>query len=868
MQYADNAALARALAPGQTRYFRLVFKVDWGRNGSYADVNSDLSDLIDAEAGLDIDRQLTGNYPSDLEITEGFAAAEMHITLSGNAPDGTPVWRLFSPYSALYPGTVAATGTPCYLDVVVSTDEGEVAIRQFTGYVYFGVPSRAKGTVVVTIRDAAMLLAAPVDVPAWAVDYFTRTQVSGGAWDLPSNVGDIADSGTITLSSVMDYVLRKSGFYQGPPWHPNVLAAWTLVGSALPEVGHYASEDPYITGAWNFGYGKYLIPQYSPASDPATIYEPGKYGFAYKGANRIPDYDSNGRNVRYLWGNAHAAQRVNPMTMGSANSNLLGFGAWVKTGPSWNTGGSPSAQSWSLFHLEEARYDFSGTQSKPSYVEVDVEHGTGAVTVVMWAEGYTKSFTWTGTIPSGVDGWHYISVVFNFLPASMNPYVLVDGALITLTQTGSAFPATANTYPWTTANTNIAQVVARGPMQYAQWFYQYNTPLAGLVWPTSDPVNPKVKLDLSQLRLLWRPKITQQAAWDLLKELSSADMGALYVDEQGVIRFDNRTTVKTRQDMNAVNLVLTADDVEEIDPETALESVVNTWTYSLQVKHAEAYRAVFTEAAVDDFLIAANSSRTQPVNFGSDLQSVRIGTVSYRPQAMGYQTNGQTAPLNGWQTWMDFYKPDYWSDGFTPYTPGSRTDPANQPVPRIGVNCYVLLGWSDTDFDPGHVRFYLENVSSSQAEFAVDDSTPFLKVQGTSIVDEGTSNLQVQDTASLNTYGIRSKSMPGGQWLQDALTVTALGLALLADTKAPIPNFESLDKIGDPRTQLQDVVRINDAAGVGGPIFASVVGIKRKISARDGIKDSLTMRTFGARGGLWILDDPEFSVLDSTTILS
>jgi hypothetical protein len=858
VQYPDNADLAAALAPGQARYFRTVFKVDWQRDGGYGDVNSDLSELVTA---WDTDRQLTGNYPAELEITEGYAAAEMHVTLEGVAPDGTPVWRLFSPYSALYPGSVAATGTPCYLDLVVTTASGDVAVRQFTGYVYTGVPSRKAGTATVVIRDAAMMLAAPIDIATWGVDYFTRTQVAGG--------DDIPDSGTITLSSVMDLILRRSGFYQGPPWHPNALAAWTMVGSALPEVGHFAAEDPFITGAWNFGYGKYLIPQFSPASTPDVIYEPGKYGFAYKGANRIPDYSITGRAVRYLWGNAHCAQRVSPLTMGSNNSNLLGFGMWVKTGPSFNAGGFPSTKTTSLFHLEEARYDFSGTQSRPSYVEVDVDHGTGAITMMLWGEGYTKSFFWDGTIPSAVDGWHYVFCVFNFLAAAMNPYCLVDGALISLAASGSAWPPPANTYAWTTANSNIAQITARGPVQYAQWFYQYNTPLGSLIWPPSAPTNPNVKLDLSLLRLLWRPKVSQEPAWDLLKGLAAADMGALYTTEQGVVTFDNRATVKARQDLNAVTLVLTADDVEEIDPETAIESVVNTWTFALQVKHAEAYRAVFTEQQVDDFLISANSSRTQPVNFGSGLQSVRIGAVTYRPQAMGYQTNGSTAPLGGWQTWMDFYKPDYWSDGFTPYTPGSRSDPANQPVPRIGVNCYVILGWQDyTDTDPGHVRFNLTNASSSQAEFAVDDSTAFLKVQGTTIVDEGTSNLQVQDSASVTTYGIRSKAMPGGEWLQDQITVATLALSLLADTATPIPNFQALDKIGDPRTQLQDVVRINDGAGIGGPIFASVVGIKRSASKSGGIKDSLTMRTFGARGGLWILDDPGFSVLDTTTILS
>lgn len=859
MQFPDNAALAAALAPGQTRYFKIVFKVDWLRNGAYADTNSDLSELV---TDADIDRQLTGDYPEELEITEGFAAAEMQLNLEGTAPDGTPVWRLFSPYSALYPGTISAINTPCYLDVVVTTDAGDVAIRQFTGYVVNGVPSRKNGSVKVIVRDAAALLSAPIDVDPWAADYYTRTLLAGN--------DDLADAGTITLSSVMDYVLRKSGFYQGPKWHPNVLAAWTMVGSALPEVGHFAAEDPFITDAWNFGYGRYLIPQYSPASPPGVVYAPGKYGYAFRGSNVMPDYDGQTRSCRYLWGNAHTAQRVSPLSYGSNNSNLLGFGAWVKTGPSFYDD-IQSSSSGAIFHLEEARYDSSGTgNNRPSYVEWDLDHADGSLSMRLWGEGYTKSWFWDATMVAD-EQWHYVFCVWNFRSTGIDPYLLVDGVLkpVTASSGNSAWPPATNTYPWSTGNTNVAQIIARGPIQYAQWFYQYNTPIGGLVWPSSVPTNPNVQLDLSQLRLLWRPKLRQQPAWELLRALASADMGALYVTEQGVITYDNRLTVKARQDMNAVTMLLTADDVEEIDPETALESVVNAWSYSLQVKHAEPYRAVFTEAQVDDFLISASSTRTQPVNFPAETQSVRIGAVTYRPQAMGYQTNGSTAPLGGWQTWMDFYKPDYWSDGFTPYTPNSRSDPANQPVPRIGVNCYVILGWQDyVDTDPGHVRFYLTNTSSSQAEFAVDDSTAFLKVQGTVIVDDGTSTLQVQDGTSVNTYGIRAKPLPGGEWLQDEPTVTALAAQLLADTNRPIPNFAALDKIGDPRTQLQDVVRIDDAAGIGGPIYTSVVGIKRKISKTGGITDSLAMRTFGARGGLWILGDPQFSVLGSTTILS
>jgi hypothetical protein len=177
MQYADNAALAAALAAGQTRHFSIVFKIDWERDGTYGNVNSDLSALV---TDVDIDRQLSGNYPDTLEVTEGHSVAQMVVILEGNITDGTPVWRLFSPYSADYPGTIAAINTPCYLDIVVETSAGPVAIRQFTGVVRVGVPSRKRGQVHLQVRDAASLLQAPVDMDAWAVDINTRENSISG----------------------------------------------------------------------------------------------------------------------------------------------------------------------------------------------------------------------------------------------------------------------------------------------------------------------------------------------------------------------------------------------------------------------------------------------------------------------------------------------------------------------------------------------------------------------------------------------------------------------------------------------------------------------------------------------------------------
>lgn len=850
MQLAGDAALAAALAVGQKRYFAVKFMVDWARDGTYADVNSDLSSLV---VTVNIDRQLTGNYPAELEVTEGYAAAQMTVTLEGDIADGTPVWRLFSPYSALYPGTVAAVNTPCYLDVIVETSSGPVAIRQFTGVVRSGVPSRRDGRVHLIVRDAAALLQVPITMDAWAVDAMTRNNVIG--------LTDLRDSGTITASSVMDYTLRRSGFFEGPPWHPNVVLAWTLCGSALPEVGTIGIEDPQINGVWTFGYGQYTIPQFSPAGKPGDIYENGQYGKAFRGSAMASW--PGGRSVGYLYGNAHSAQRINPLSFGSNNSNLLGISAWVKFG------GGLTGNSSIQFHLEEARYDYSGINRYPAHVLLQINHATGLIQVNMIEEGWVEMWVQRGTVTA--TGWVHLFVVWDIRPGSLTVYCLANGVTVTLAPFGTqgTWPPAAMTYAWPVSSTNLGQVIARGPMQFAQVFYMHNTPIANFIWPPSAPANPNVKLDLSTLRLLWRPKARQKAAWDILRAVSSADMGALYVTEHGVVTFDNRATIKARQSASNVAIAIGLDEVQELDPETVLESVINDITWGLNQKHAECYTAVFKSTKADQFAVAASTTRTQPVTIGDDTQSVRIGAVTYRPAAMGYQLGGGVTTY--WQAYMEYYNPnfpDYLGDGFTPYGPGTRTDPSLQPTARIGGNVAVALGFVDyTDQDPAHVRLTLTAPAAGAVWFAIDDGKPFLHIGGTNIISDGTDNQNLQDAASIATYGIRTHGLPGGEWIQDAVTVPLLSASLLADTKQPRPFFQSVELVGDPRVQLQDVVRINDP-GLGGPIFASIVGIRRRISEGDGVKDTYTMRTFGAIGGTWIMDDPVFSIMDVSTVVS
>jgi hypothetical protein len=865
MQFPGNAALAQALAPGQVRRFAWTFKVDWALDSLYADPNSDLSQCF-VEAT--IDRQLTGNYPEELEVTEGYAAAEMTVRLEGDAPDGTPLVRLFSPYSGLNVGVPAIAGTPCYLDVIVMTSAGPVGIRQFSGVVRRAIPVRASGSVDLVLRDAAALLQGPISVPTWAVD--ARLRRTGG---------DAADSGTVTMSWLIDNVLRRAPYVwmQGPPWHPNVIMAWTLNGSALPEVGNFAVLDEMVTGDYSSpgGYLDYQTPNRTPAGAIAEVYMSAPDGqLAFRGAT-MTNWAT--KTERTLVGNGHTSALVNPFVYGSNDSNLVGFSWRVQIDPAQNVAGMQPSEI--RVHFEEPRYSAAPEGTIAANAWIQFNHGTGVVNIRFNEHGWVKAWQWTATITPAPARWLNMYAVLSFSSTGVTPSLVVNGAVVALGVVAyPAWPPAGMAYPFYANVTNHSRVKASGPANFAQVFYQHNVALGNVVVPSYTAIGA-AKVDVSSLRLMWIPKQTDQMTWGLLRELAKAELGVMYVDEYGVVTFDNRTTVSARQTIANVSLTLTLRQLQDVSPQTLLESAINYLTWELVSRDAELtiYRnggtiapasvpPVFAASKVDQFLVGAGVGSSRPFTLGNDIMQIQIGPVTYEPRSMGYLAGGGANP--DWQLWMQYYAPATISHGYTPYVPGSRTNPATQPVPAGGVGAGVVQGFNATDTDPAHMLLYYSNSGAVTAQYSIDDSTPFLNVGGVRIMAHDNDRQSIYDTASIAVYGLRVLSLQGGSWFQDQTTVTPLAQSLLGDVVIPHPFLQAVAAPGDPRTQLQDVARINDPDVLGGPIFASVVGIKRVVSKREGVRDTYTLRTFGSIGGSWIMGDPEFSVMGKTTIVS
>lgn len=849
MQFATDVNLAAALDVGQKRVLGVKFMVDWNRDGLFSETNSDLSAFVDE---WDSDRSLSGVIPSELQTTEGFLAGKLTVKLSGNLADGTPLWKMFSPYSGYGTyGTGGALNTPMYLQVIAKSPLGVWNIDQFTGWIDRAKPSRASGTVTITCLDGGGQLETGVTVDRWAADSYRREQVNDSA---RTNGGEASESGLVTSCWLIDSTLRRAGFYEGPQWHPQSVAAWTLRGSALPEIGSWSQITTWnFENTWSFGMGLYNTPNITPAMDrPGDVYSKaaGKYGPAFKGANGIGNWRSTGnRYMKVLHSGITASTTVIASSFGSNNSNIMGNSGWFfidSTAPNDQT-------TLSIFYLSAFHMNFSGSDQYPANVAITVHHKTGVVKMEVNNEGATKNWSWTTTL---TNGWHFVSGAVAFTPSQITGSLWVDTVnVVNNTNGGLVGGLGAMAYTWVEGATNTVYLETGGTAQYFQWAYAGNVLMANYVQPASTPptnLRNTASVDLGAQRLHWFPNIENSPAGDTIQAATGADLGAFYFTEQGVATFDSRGTILGRQQFSNVAFDLTLDNSMDLAPESAYLSVANRIGYTAAVKLAEPYRFVYAASKPDQFLIPSGGTPRYPVTL-SDVMQYRCGQVTFRPFAQGYDV-GLSPPTLYWQSYMDFYKPAYWNDGYTAYLPGSR--PSNGPPPtQSGFNVFALPGWANPDLNNRHLRIAISNVNANALEAAVDDSTPFLKVGGTTLVDRPTVVESTSDATSILRYRERVFSLPADDWHQDIIWLRILATSLLTTTKNPTTNFEEIETVGDPRRQLQDVCRVVDPDRAGGlpgltgqtVAYGSVVGIKRQYTrSGDGAKltDTLTIRVF------------------------
>lgn len=843
MQMAGITDLATALEPGQKRHFQPRLWIDWARDGNFADPLSDLSANVDEWA---LEQSLNGVVPDELQTTEGYSTAKLTVKLTGNSTTGIPMWKLFSPFSGLSYGSGSALNIPMFLRCGVQSPLGYWEIDQITGWIDSVIPDRASGTVTMVCLDGGGQLETGITIDRWAVDQYRREVYMGDT--ASNNQDEAAESGTIEAGWMIDSALRRSGFFEGPPWHGSAIHARTLRGSALCEIGTWGHLDNVETDNINWSSGMLFgTPHLGPAMQtPGEIWSKaaGKYGPAFIGRYRLPTWKSTGqRGLFTISSGSRATIQLNVASYGSNNSNILGWSGWVFVDSTL------SSDPWSTeqFYLSPRTGG-----SFPANVAVTIKHKSNAVAWNVTGDGNSPSWNWTAAL--GGNGWHFVSITWQFTSTQIRGSMWLDGVQVVNQTTGGTVGSIASTaYNWIEGTTNRVFLTLAGPMQYTQWISAFNTAFAGYTQPASTPpasARQQAKVDLAGQRLLWFPNIEQDAAGDVIRAVTSADLGVFYFTEQGVATFDSRATVKARQTIPNKVFDITVNNASNLTPVSAYVSVANRIGYTAKPRVAQPYLPAFQASKADQYVVQPLTYPRYPVSL-SDVQAIRAGGITIRPFAQGYDS-GLVPPTQFWQEYMQHYAPGYWVQGTTPYEPG--TQPTNGPPPLV-ANAYVfaLPGWANLDLNCRHMRLAFGNDNAAKIiQFSINDTTAFLKVGGVLLQDRPVAVESVSDATSILRYRERVFNLPASDWSQDLWWLRGLATSLLFDTKNPMVQFEEIETVGDPRRQLQDVCRIIDQDGAGGrqgmtgtgQAYGSVVGIKRRYTKDGELTDVLTIRTF------------------------
>jgi hypothetical protein len=807
MQLSGDAALADALATGQVRDFGVQLLVDWDGDGSFDNPYSDLSSVV-TEAG--VDRQITGDLPEEVTLTEGYSSGELKLTLEGiYDPIGQPVHEMFDPYNLTSPFFgIPAHGQQIRYSILVPTSTGTTTIRQFTGRIRSLKPQRRDAQVSIVASDNYQIIGTPVTLPLWAADGFGFRNPT------------LTTSGNpINASWVIDHALRRAGYYQGPELHAFCAAYWTCHGALLPERG----------GIHNSNHSGSAPNRVRSDGDP---WMQGQYGLATS-ASPSANFD--------MEGNCTASLVIDPTATSGGDDAYIGMGAWVYVDPVIGTGQGQD----SIFSIYLDDYINATNASDVPAQQILVVSGTGRCTVIVQSSDLVKEWRWEFQVPTA--GWHYVGFVIGYDTASVTPHSFLDGVYGTptvpsgFTNATGGFPALTHPISGGQDGTNKVLIWPKGPTQHFSVFRFQAAATTGYnahPWPIDPPTleggRPMCVVDRALNDLLTIPDTANVDAWTIVTDVAKAEMGVVHVDEYGTVHFLNHATLRAN---SAVVRDIDYDDLNDFSVEDINDRRRNA--VSIPVQPSYTWRDSIWASPSADAFDTAPLTGVENILYLENAQAIDNG----QPPLIAL-IGGQPPPAEA------IYGGAYGVDTIF-YTAISNWTVAcyGDPSQRIALLARI------------------NNNGSSTVRFAYPGGTQqALFIGGYKIIQEPVQQILVATAIPANQPWLRNTlELPGNAWRTHAASATTLANYLLTDLAEGIPLCDTVPMVGDPRLQLRDRVRVTDPTGQA-RIYAEIVGTSRTLTVGEGLTEVLTLRLTNAPGK-WVLGDPVLSILGDTTIL-
>lgn len=829
---ADDAAKTAILSA--ERQFFVDLQIDWNGDGSYVHSIADLSKYVDS---VSVDRNLSGSAPTELMLIEGSAAAEITISLSGEW-NGLPFPAVFSPYNGLSPlYNDDPIGREVKYRLGVETALGVIWYPQFVGNVRTITPERSsEHRVTITALDRAEKLRQPVRFPMWAISSYSsvrgwnEAQLMDSQWVIDHCVRSGNTSSTryrpVTPAELVAYDSVFTPDRGGPQF-------WlTGVGSHVPTIGSMDSADvqgfPHSEAV---GAPDMFIQNGEPhpavttevVADNNRPYVLAGMGTNASGINPVLETPSDDRRKSFFL--QYRAQ--DPELVRENGAHWIGF-TLITTGVN---GG---------YHLTNNYIALAVRVGWQQWFQIRINGASARSEIVDTLIGTTVASPYLA-IPSGQNavrieaqaslqlsgGVRHIGVKVEDTLSAYNSISDVDS--------GSISPDDPQK--------GLIQVLHKSTMQDIYWtcfaasFVTFSS--AHFSNYARKEATYAAVLDRGLNKLTNTPATKYEDAWQVITEVAAAELGSVWWDENGVLRFWNRDRMVAKQTIPVRSLTL--DQAAGLQITNSSDSIRNIISADTTYATAASTR-VFEGQDAEQFYCPANSEVYFRVPV-TDVQSVTVWKLPRYATTPDVNVPGNWADAVNHGYVVQWYKSGAWVED-------------NGMVSGVDVYAFMDRDWN--------LVIKVHNGYSYPARLAdTGDGNAAIRITGIKITKAENFLLETRDEASIVKYGSRNMQLQGDwvQWQPDV--VTKLIDYTLTRTVNPIPTTDAITIAGDPRLQLGDTLTVKDPNGFGEEMGVQIYGINRTFSLDNGLTDVLTVEMIRpSLIGLW--DSAQYGLWDSS----
>lgn len=298
-------------------------------------------------------------------------------------------------------------------------------------------------------------------------------------------------------------------------------------------------------------------------------------------------------------------------------------------------------------------------------------------------------------------------------------------------------------------------------------------------------------------------------AWELLRELAAAELGTVWLDQYGNVRYDTRAKLVGTTAQTVQRTISSDDHLLDVRVEERANTVANVVTcpYTpVQLVYGEMWSAPAQVIAV-----LPGQTLDVPIEFPAGAYDRMTATVSVNSSATG-----------GGAVLADNQETDLWV-WYTRNVAGNVQLSLRALGPTTGV-----------------LRIY--NPRGVTVYFVDADGNPSLTIRGQMVRQyEAADPPEYRDPASIATYGEQPLALSASPWRQRPQFAAGLALALCRDLATLRPQLTSVQITGDPRLEFYDRLRLVDRTGTGIDHDVWVCGMKDQLT-RDGYTQELYAR--------------------------